>query len=185
MKKREVWRYKKTHLSSSSEYSILSLMELDKLSADFFLLPLILLFSWSNLYWGIFSMLPQWLPPWCIIDFLLPGSELCSELALIRLWLWCSKAGLSIPRICSLMETRLFISSSGLVLPVSFSISTVADHKSNAVTISLTGHENSFLCTSRLVFFPNLHLANIFRRYFTTIDVSCVPWPPFSINTTF
>lgn len=47
-----------SHRSSSSEYSILSLMELVKLYADFFLLPLILPFSRSNLCCGIFSELP-------------------------------------------------------------------------------------------------------------------------------
>lgn len=114
-----------SHLSSSSEYSILSLIELDRLYADFFLLPLILPFSRSNLYCGfIFSTLSQWLPPWCRIDFRLPWSELCSELALMRRW--CSKAGLSSPKTWSLIDTRLFaISSLGLfVLPlISISIS--------------------------------------------------------------
>ena len=58
LSKREIEWEENSHRSSSSEYSILSLMELVKLYADFFLLPLILPFSRSNLCCGIFSELP-------------------------------------------------------------------------------------------------------------------------------
>lgn len=112
-------RRRKSHRSSSSEYWILSLMELVRLYVDFFLFPFILPFSRSNLCW-IFSVLP----PCCIMDLPRPWSELCSELALMRRW-W-SKPGLSRPRIWSLMETRLLVNSSLdlFVLPViSISIS--------------------------------------------------------------
>ena len=155
-------------------------MELDKLNADFFL-PLSLPFSRSNLYWGIFSTLPQWLPPWCKIDFLL-GSE-CSELALMRLWLWWSKAGLSTPIIWSLIETRLFISSSGLVLPVSFSISNIPNHKLNSLLTSLDGHEFSLHVTSCFLFWSP---PNIFRRYLLPQLTYLTPWSTFPrINKTF